>query len=172
MKKTKTIIKEGDVFNFSYKPEFREEYERNSYSGRLSHCFDGQLITKKDSEGKLYFADTYWSSDNTTFTPEEAIEEGILEFKFNLEEVESITEEQKDYYEPKDVFNFSHQHNSYIQWVKLKGAKKSKTVMLETANRKLREAHAKVESATRTVEWCAKTVKEIEMTNNLDKIHI
>ena len=175
MKKVKTIIKEGDVFNFNYSSKFREEFEKRTYSGRLSHCFDGQLIVKKNSEGELYLCDTYWSSDNRYFTLEEAEEKGTLEFRFNLKDVESISEEQKDYYEKKDVFNFSHQHGCYVRWVKLKTANKSKAIMLETANGKLREAHSKLESAARNVENSSKTVKQIEMTQDaedLNKIYI
>jgi len=64
--KTLKQIKEFDVFDFRYKPEIEEDMFEPY------HCFDGQLIAKKDDKGGIYLEDTYWSSGGKIFTLQEA----------------------------------------------------------------------------------------------------
>ena len=68
-------FKENDVFNFRYKPEeAKKRFEPY-------HCFDGTLVVKKYSDGKILLVDTYWSGgDSRTFTPEKAMSQGELTF--------------------------------------------------------------------------------------------
>ena len=77
---------ENDVFDFRYKPEeVKKRFEPY-------HCFDGTLVVKKYSDGKIFLVDTYWGGgDSRTFTPEKAIEQGELTFLCNLDEMVAVS---------------------------------------------------------------------------------
>ena len=135
-------IREGDVFYFRYKPEIEKKiafpYE----------CFDGQLVAKKYTDGSIYLQDTYWGLDypsNRIFTPEEAKEQGTLEYRFNLNDVEKGIESDLNYYHDNDVFLFNHQHGRYSEVYVRKGAKRSKEKMLSVVNQKIKETKKKNE---------------------------
>jgi len=137
-------IKEGDVFYFHYKPEIEKKrffaYER----------FDGQLIAKKYTDGSIYLQDTYWGPfypSNRIFTPEEAEEEGTLEYRFNLNEVRIGHESDLEYYDDNDVFLFNYQHGEYRKVYVRKGAKRSKEKMLEVVNRKIKDKKREIKKS-------------------------
>jgi hypothetical protein len=150
-------LKIGDVFYFEYKPEIREE---NLY---LDHCFDGQLVVHENSNKELVLVDTYWgSSNNHRFTLQEAEEKGTLTFRFNLSDVEDIGNDCEEYYDEKDIFDFSHQHHCYKRWVLRNGAKRSKEVMLKSINKKINDVRLDIDSAVRQIELLTERKVKIE----------
>ena len=156
MKTEQKQINEGDVFNFSYKPEIREKM---SYP---DHCFDGQLVARKNSDGEIVLIDTYWGSSDRHFTIGEAEEKGILTFRFNIGEVENTNEDVERYYKKEDWFNFSHQHGCYKRFVVRKGAKKDKEIMLNAIGEKLREKHEKIKSLSWDIQRLGEDKARIE----------
>jgi len=137
-------IKEGDVFSFRYKPEVEKEMFEPY------HCFDGQLVARKDKDGKIILEDTFWGlyyPSNRTFTPEKAEAKGTLKYRFNLNEVKIGTESDLNYYDDNDVFPFNYQHGSHRRVYVRKDAKKSKEKMLEVVNRKIKDEKKKIEKS-------------------------
>ena len=131
-------IREGDVFSFRYKPEI-EKKKFYPY-----HCFDGQLIAKKNSKGEIYLEDTYWTTGGRILTPEEAERLGVLTFKCNLRNVEKTHKEDLVYYDDKDIFDLSYQHRSYEEHAVRKGAERSKSKMLDVVNGRIEEAEHEI----------------------------
>ncbi len=128
-----------------------------------NHCFDGQLIACKHGDG-LRLEDTYWNSgDNRVFTLEEALRLGTLEFVCNLNDVEKSHKSDLKYYDNKDIFDLSYQHHCYESYYRRKGAKRSKTKMLETVNKKLVEAQREAEYQMRKIEQLSATRTKIEL---------
>jgi hypothetical protein len=99
-------IKLNDVYKFRYHEEVRNKKAFDPY-----WCFDGQLIVKENKNG-LYLEDTYWSSDSRKFTLEEALQDGILTFVCNLDDVIECREYNLQYYEDEDTFNLSYSPNA------------------------------------------------------------
>jgi len=156
MPEKKIKLNEGDVYGFRYS-------EVRSFDP--SWCFDGQLVCRKDREGNLYLEDTYWNSNGICFTLEKALKEGKLTFRFNLNEVEETNKDCVLYYDPKDIFNFSHQHGCYVSWRIKKGAKKSKEVMLNSINEKITEAYRKLASVVRDIELLSEKKTKVDGGN-------
>ena len=156
-------IKELDVFRFIYKPLDNSK----SYDMR-SHCFDGQLIARKNSDGQLILKDTYWSSgDGVKFTLEEAQEKGTLTFICNLNDVTEIKEHEQCYYADDDIFNLSYQHNCYRRFMVKKSAVRNREKMLKVLYSQLAEQKSKIESSIRTIENISVNISKVE-SNNLD----
>jgi hypothetical protein len=111
-------IKLNDVYKFKY----NNDDCLNKY-----HCFDGQLIVKQNTHGKLYLEDTYYidSVGSRIFTLEKALQEGTLTFFCNLDELEKCKKSDLSYYDNKDIFNLSYQHGYRSAYYKRKGSKKS-----------------------------------------------
>ena len=156
-------IKEGDVFDFRYKEEFLAAAELKSYPGRLRHCFDGQLVATKQG-GRIVLIDTYWSDNSSRcFTVEEALVQGELTFRFNLNDVEKATSDVSKYFDEGDWFDFSRQHGYCEQFVLKKGAKRSKGKMLEAINERMAEAKRKLDAAVREIESLSANRQKIEL---------
>jgi hypothetical protein len=86
-------FKEKDVFRFRY----NEAETKKGYD--LYHCFDGILITKTHEDGEIYLEDTYWSSNSRSFSTEEVLRKGTLEYMCNLNEMTSINSAECKYYD-------------------------------------------------------------------------
>lgn len=125
------------------------------------HYFDGQLIARKNREGKFYLQDTYWGSGDTTFTPKEASENGTLVFVCNLNETEKKGDAYS-YYDEKDIYNLSSQHGCYKDIRIRKGAKRSKAKMFEVINEKINEARRKVHGYIEDIARYSETKTKIE----------
>lgn len=134
------VIKENDVFSFRY---FQEVIDNNK-SRDLNHCFDGQLVAKIGKNGNIYLEDTYCSSDNKQFHVEQALELGVLKFKFNLDEVEKIEEYMQKYYDDEDLFTFHRQKSSYKLFLKRKGAKRSQKRMEQELKDQISKAQSEL----------------------------
>lgn len=156
---------ENDVFSFRYnEAELKARFSPH-------HCFDGQFIVKVNSKGEKYFVDTYWASKYDGFTAyqdvksrtiDEALSQGELTFRCNLNDVEEIKEWEKEYYDDEDIFNLSYQHSCYSYFVKKKGAVKSQAKMLQSIKTKIEEAEYKKQSAERDIVRHNDTLKKIE----------
>ena len=159
-------MRENDFFRFRYNKETRDKSSYDPY-----HCFDGQLVCRKMSDGKMYLVDTYWSStyENRRFTEDAANEQGDLTFVVNLDdtEVHSLGPRIYDYYEENDIFDTSHQHNCYKQYRLRKGAKKSKSVMLMALGKKVSELRRQLTSISQDLERAGEMRAKIE-SGNLD----
>jgi hypothetical protein len=125
-------LKLNDIYKFQY----NEKYCKQLFEPY--HCFDGQLIVRQGNAGDLYLEDTYWSSGgNKTFTLDQALVKGILEFICNIEEIEKIGESEMNYYANEDLFDLSKQHHCYNEYYKRKGAKKCPVKMERVLIRKI-----------------------------------
>lgn len=155
-------IRENDVFKFQYSPEETKKRFEPYW------CFDGQLVARKYGD-KFLLVDTYWSSgsDNREFKPEQARSQGTLTFVCNLDEVEKVSEDAYEYYSESDVFDLSTQHRSYKRFAKRKGAVRDAAKMLETVEKKRKEAENEMDRAGRHLNELAEKKKQIE-SGNLD----
>ena len=150
-------FKENDVFNFRYKPEeAKKRFEPY-------HCFDGTLVVKKYSDGKILLVDTYWSGgDSRTFTPEKAIEQGELTFLCNLDEMVDIEEWETLYYDDVDIVKM-YIHKGYRnRYLIKKGTQRSQAKMLQSIKQKIEDEHRKIRSAENSLKWHNETLRKIE----------
>lgn len=155
-------IKIGDVFSFRYKDDLEDKYRKNHLD--LYHCFDGQLVAKQGKE-TIYLEDTFWSSDSRKFTIEEAKEKGVLEFKFNISEVEQIEEHYVKYFSDEDVFTFHCQKGCRKRFVKKLNAPRSKEKMIEEITSKINEQQRDIEYKLGEVE---RLKLKLDQVNNGD----
>lgn len=147
-------LKLNDVYRFRYNDPSKNY---NSY-----HCFDGQLIVKQKASSNLYLEDTYWcSGGNRTFTLEQALREGKLNFVCNLNEVEKINESELKYYADEDIFDLSYQHSCYKKYVKRKDAVRCPEKMERVLIRKIEELE-------HNIEW--ENARLIEAKEKLEKL--
>lgn len=150
-------LKLNDVYKFRYNTEWINK-DRFLY-----HCFDGQLIVKqRRNSNDLYLEDTYWnSSDNKNFTLNEALNRGELEYICNLDEIEKIKEYEMNYYDNKDLFDLSRQHNCYKEYYKKIGAEKCPAKMEQVLIRKIESIESEIRSRNHDLE---------RMKENLEKL--
>lgn len=152
---SKVEIKVNNVYNFKY----NEKWSKKVFDPY--HCFDGQLIVRQGEEG-LYLEDTYWSAgENRCFTLEEAIEKGDLTYVCNLDEVEKCKRTEFDYYDDKDCFNLSTQHNCYGKYYIRKNAKKSQNKIIEVLIEKIKNEENIIRSAEWNIEYYEKQLKKV-----------
>lgn len=155
-------IKENDIFSFRYKSE---EIERMGGHWFANHCFDGHLIANR-VDGKWSLTDTYWSfgksSDSRNWSLSEAIKKGTLSLICNLNDIEKIDKHLTQYYDDKDLFNLSYQHNCYEFYAIRKGASRSSEKMLNTLNDKIRKAKSEIESTIREIEQLTEQKTKLE----------
>lgn len=158
-------VRVNDVYSFRY----NEKESKNRFSPY--HCFDGQLIVKQRENGKFYLVDTYWGSKYNQFTAyqdmkiktiEQALEQGELTFRCNLDEVEEIKEWETAYYDDSDFYNLSYQSGCYKYFVKKKGAQRSKEKMLQSIKQKITDTEYKRDSAIRELQSLSDRLNKIE----------
>lgn len=167
-------LKENDVYRFEYNEEQYKKHE----SWFLNHCFDGQLVVKKNRDGELYLMDTYWGfadcGENHRFTLEKALQKGNLEFICNLDDVISCSKYDYKYYDKKDIFDLSYQHHCYEQYMRKKDAKRLKDVMLDYIYYKIKENKDELEYKMRSVSLenakLEEICKKIDQGEDLNKI--
>lgn len=152
-------IKINDVYRFFYN-EKKLKKLCDAY-----WCFDGQLIVKSDNHGNLLLVDTYYWGENKSFTLEEALECGTLEFVCNLDEVEPIHEYEICDYEDKDIFNLSRQHYCYKQFYKRKGATKSIEKIKQNINNKISDLEEQVRFNEDEIKTLVNKLENIESWN-------
>lgn len=150
MTTTKVVLREGDVFRFSYsEAERAKRFEPH-------HCFDGQVVVRG---GKL--CDTYWGFDGNEpriVTPEQ----GELRFLCNLGDVRDIRPHEERHYAPEDVFNLSYQHGCYKRYVVNKGAAPNAERMLKEIAEKMHDTERQIQSACRSLMELAVVKSRIE----------
>lgn len=152
-------INKNDVYSFRY----NEKYTQKLFEPY--RCFDGILVVREKKSGKLYLEDTFWSSENKTFTLEEALNQGHLEFILNLNDFD-ISEEYKEKYYTTSDFKILPCHHGYQKSYYLrKGAVKSKEKMLEVINNNIEELNRKKNSIEWSIELQQKNLKDLESGN-------
>lgn len=117
-------MKENDVYKWRYKSDTKDI----SY-----HCKECLAVVKKDNDGKLYLADTYWGVGNNTgaifYSDDLRID---IEYYTNLDEITLCGVGADRYYNHKDIFVLTRQHgcckSCVYKYIK-KGAKRDKEVM-------------------------------------------
>ena len=119
-------MKENDVYKWWYNNK-----QKNTFM--MYHCKECLAVVKKDKDGKLYLADTYWGvGDNSgaVFYPNNPKID--IEYYTNLDEIELFCVCPEKYYNKKDIFILTRQHGCYDSCVYKyirKGAKRDKKVM-------------------------------------------
>lgn len=124
--------KNNDVFSFRYNDEM---VEKLSYP---YHCFDGTMVVKTDNSGVMYLEDTYWGgSENRRFTPENAIAQGQLTFRCNLDEMVDIKDYDTVYYADEDVVELTIHAGYRNRYLIKEGTERSQAKMIETIKSKI-----------------------------------
>lgn len=164
-------LKLNDVYRFIYNNEMLEKMY-DPY-----HCFDGQLIVRQDKNGNIYLEDTYWSyydkekntfrsdSGNRRFSLEDALKQGKLFYKCNLDDIEMISEYDTNYYADEDIFDLSYQHGCYKVFFKRKGAQKSISKMESVLNQKIKRIEAEIRHLTWQLEEAKENLKKLKEGN-------
>jgi hypothetical protein len=175
---SKIKLKEGDIYNFSWNQKQRD-IAAKGWAGSLDHCFEGLLIVmpypqwnleKEEYEHPLKLVDTFWgiksTQNNKSFTLEEALEKGTLNFYCNLDEIERIKAYEVDDYADDDLYELSDQHRCSVYFYKKKGAKKSPAKKIATIEAGIRRRKSEIESAIWMIQ---RDTREIEDIKNLNK---
>ena len=151
----------SDVYKFRYSDEYLKNYKG---IGDLYHCFDGILIEKENSEGIVYWEDTYWSgSENRWFgSMEDILSKGTIEFICNLDDVDDINEHEVKYYNEIDVVYLGMHKGYRSKYLIKKGVQKSKDVVLFGLKNKIKEIESNVEYELRKIEWLKKDIQDVE----------
>jgi len=114
-------LKENDVYKWWHKKTM------------INHCGEGLAVVKKDRDGKLCLADTYWgigdSSGYILYPDNPKID---MKYYTNLDEIELSGNDADRYYNKKDIFILTRQHgccdSCVYKYIK-KGAKRDIEVM-------------------------------------------
>jgi len=159
-------IKEGDIYNWSYKNE-DEYYQKHSGSGTAYWCMDRQAVAI-ERNGRIVLVDTYWNgpdpeliriSDSTHFVNPDKVD---LEFVCNAGNVIALHSwEQEDY---DVIYNLSWQKGSYKVLATDKEAYDkgpSKAAVLKNLQNQLRKANEDLRSAQWSVERIEKEIEEL-----------
>ncbi len=142
-------LKLNDVYKFTYNEKWLKKLFEPYW------CFDGQLIVKENSEGKLYLVDTYWgSTENRRFILEDVLEQGKLVYICNLNDVDECRISDLDYYADEDLFDLSTQHRCHQKYYKRKNAEKSPKKMEKVLLRK-------IESTEHDISWKANELQRL-----------
>ena len=151
-------MKEGDIYFWRWKVE--PEHRSTAY-----WCLSQKAVF---TNGKL--RDCYWgyaSNHENVWTPEQAKEKLMLEFKGNINDMEPLSDNEK-YYDRKDIVNMTHANMSRAPVYKRKGAKRNRKAMLEIAKYSLEKRKHELERAQRDYEELKKTISDIEGGCKLD----
>lgn len=163
-------VNERDVFEFTYSDKYKESHKNLD----LNHCFDGQLIARKQSDGSFILVDTYWTcgSYSRRFTISEALEQGDLKFKCNLDDVENCSKYELKYYREEDIIDLSTQHHCYESYAKKKGAQRSKVVMLAYIDYEIGKKEHDISWAQRQIELLKEKANQINNGEDINKIYL
>lgn len=158
-----TTIKEGDIFQWSYKDE--KSGDRGPY--KRYHC-KSQICVAKD--GRL--RDTYWnmSGYDDTWSYEEAQVSLRLVYVGNFADLDKSDERNEEFYDEADCVNLNHPNSSRGNFYLRKGAKRSRAKMLEMALHKKERAESEVRYRTQDVERLAETIDRINAGADLSEI--
>lgn len=154
-------LKLNDVYKFYYNDEWSKK-KTDPY-----WCFDGQLIVKPDSNGRLYLKDTYWggSCEDKVFTLKQALERGELTFICNLDEIEPCEKYNLNYYDDEDIFDLSSQHHCYEKYYIKKGAKKSAAKLERIINEKIKNSEYEIEWNEREIKNLNESLSKVKSGN-------
>lgn len=162
-------IKLNDVYRFQFN---ETELKHRSYP---YHCFDGQLTVKEGWGKGFRLYDSYWNfSGNCTksFTLEEALKYGTLEFICNMDEIEPIEWHQQSRYDDADLFDLSNQHGCYKKMYKRIGAQPSKQKMISVLNKKIEEEKSKIKMAASSLRWLNQEMIKLEKAEDVSQIYV
>jgi hypothetical protein len=151
------FMEKGDIMEIKLNDVYKFRYNNNVSKSMFDpyHCFDGQLVVRKNYDGGLCLEDTYWSyignvewqgdSSNRRFTLESALEQGTLTFICNMDDVEKCSQGDLDYYANEDLFDLSYQHDCYPRYFKRKRAEKSSIKMQKVLEEKIAKTKREIE---------------------------
>lgn len=152
----KHTFRVNDVYQFRYNAEMVEKLVYPY------HCFDGTLTVRATDNGKLILVDGYWSSDNRTFTIDEAFEQGTLEFLCNLDDVVETSDSSNKYYDDDDLITVCHHAGYRNKYYLKKGAEKSISKMLSVLGNQIDYERHLIESSKRNIEMIKKKIERLE----------
>ena len=148
-------LKENDVFSFRYKKEFYDNAPNSSEF--YNHCLEGLFIVKYgkykyNRDEDFYFKDNYWAdSSDKKFSIDEALRDGVLIYKGNLDDYEKPKFNIR-YYKDEDILTITSQHRYTIKYYTRKGASVDKQIMIDIVKRKIEDAKRTAERAVRDLE--------------------
>ncbi len=148
-------IQEQDVFKFRYKNNDKVRID-------LYHCFDGILVAKGGSDGKIYLEDTFWSSDSRRFTPKEAFEKGELTYICNLDEMADIEKYEKCYYDDDSIITLSIHKGYRPHYLIKKGTQRSQSKMIQTILQRIKEEHSTIRMADNSLKTLNEKLKKVQ----------
>lgn len=161
-------MRKGDHFHWSWQQHVIDANPTSVLAGTLYWCcarivrFDGNRLE-----------DIFWfGGENKFWTPEDAENKMVLEFIANEDEIEPTRYPQ--YYDEGDVVDLRHPNDSGRTLYIRKGAKRSRSVMIELVKRKIQEEEHKKRWAEQELERLKDKVEEVVTAtdNQLDKIWI
>lgn len=157
-------IKDGDVFNWSWK-------ECKSNGSDAYWCMDGQCVAR-EVKGEILLFDTYWFNqwsnkdvlfcydgfdrNNSKLLNPDRVN---LEFVCNANEVRQI---DKGYSQDYDkVYNLSYQKNCYPYYAVDKDAQPSNKAIIAKYERKIQKAQEAKRSAEWDIEYYSRLIQEL-----------
>ena len=167
-------IKERDVYRFHYTPT------EQSKRFMPDHCFDGQLVAflwDSDRTDSIRLQDSYWlyqfkpGGSGKIFTPEQAAQQGTLQFVCNLDDVDIVNKYDTQYYADGDVFNLSYQHGCYPYFAVRKGAKRNAEKMLVVLAQQEQEQRSNLSNAANALQRIASARQRIQ-DGHIDEVYL
>jgi len=162
---THLAIKDGDIFRWRYKdeqPEHRRAWGRYHCKSQIAVARDGIL------------RDTYWNdnSSGTIWSYDEA--ERLLELSFvaNFADLEKRDELAAAYYDDADCVSLNHANSTRGNFYIRKGAKRSKSKMLDTLADQIAKAESEIEFARSRLDRYRETLTAITRGEDLDKVYL
>lgn len=162
---THFAIKDGDIFRWCYKDE---KPEHRGAWGRY-HC-KSQIAVAKDG----VLSDTYWHSSHqgACWSYDEAERDLELTFVANFANLEKQPEYMAMYYEAADCVNLNHANSPRDNFYIRKGAKRSKSKMLDTLADQIAKAEQEIEFARSRLDRYQQTLADIYGGKDLNKVYL
>lgn len=151
-------FREGDIYTWGFKPDHPRVREFGS-TGSIYWCMACIGIVKN---GVL--VDTYWhGSDNRAWTPEKAEQELELNFKGNLDELESYGADAYEHFDTADIVDIRHANDRDPKLVYVrKGATRSADVMRRRCEYIIERSQSDIRFAQNRIERCKEKLAEID----------
>lgn len=152
-------MKKGDIFSWRYKDSAKR--------GQFAYWCKSQIAEYDGS----YLYDTFWGNDHTEKSWLPNYPDDIeLTFIANREDLIPLREYDKMYYDEKDVVDLTHSNSFGNQIFLRKGAKRSRSAMLQHLTDKMDKAHHEIKMAEQTLREASGKISCIEAGANLEEI--
>lgn len=146
---------------YKHKPDVK--YRGKLYEDSLYHCCNWTFSLIKNSDGKYYMRDTYWSTGDGLHIELTDENVGEFEFVFDMSKVKKISEKDVNKYEKHYRVGIDSGGWSYPKYFVDKESTKRKDLVIQEIDKKikelewklndLRERKENIEKGTYSHEW-------------------